>query len=96
MEQRLNEGRAGTEKHSEYVFGWKLQNATGPQSFIDTPPGCVSRRYYVISVTSDQLELLQSSPHTSTGAYLEDPIDSDIGKYVWSNVQTNHSCNKQS
>jgi hypothetical protein len=96
MEQRLDEGKAGTEKHSEYVFGWKLQNVAGSQSVIDTPPGCVPRRYYVISVTSDQLDLLQSSPHTSSGAYYENPIDTDIGKYIWSNVQTNHSCNKQS
>jgi hypothetical protein len=97
MEQRLNEGVAGTEKHSEYVFAWHVKNVTGQrQEFTDTPPGCVARRYYLIIATPYQVAVLKQSPHTSAGSYLEDPIDSEIGQYISSNVQVNHTCNKQS
>ena len=97
MEQRLNEGVAGTEKHSEYVFGWHVKNVTRQhQEFTDTPPGCVARRYYLIIATPYQVAVLKQSPHTSAGSYFENPIDSGIGQYIASNVQVNHTCNKQS
>jgi hypothetical protein len=97
IEQRLNEGAAGTEKHSEYVFGWPVRNvADQRQVFTDTPPGCVARRYYLISATPYQVAVLKQSRHTASGAYYENPIDSDIGQYISSNVQLNHTCNKQS
>lgn len=95
VEQLLNEGVAGTVKHSEYFLGWDVKNTTGRQTFADSPAGCVTRRYYLINVTQDQLALLQQSQRTKAGAYFGEPIDSVISKYVASNVQTNHTCNKQ-
>jgi hypothetical protein len=94
MAQLLNEGGVGTAKHSEYYFAYSVKNDPGQQPFVDTPPNCVVRRYYLISVTSDQLSLLQSSQHTLVDAYYGEPIDTYISKYIISNVQTNHTCNK--
>ena len=91
--QLLDEGRSGTVKHSEYYLAWDMKNTTGQQYFSDSPAGCVTRKYYIISVTSDQLSLLQQSPRTSSGSYYGEPIDTIIGKYVISNEQTNHTCN---
>jgi hypothetical protein len=91
--QLLDEGRSGTVKHSEYYLAWNMKNITGRQYFADSPAGCVTRKYYVISVTSDQLALLQQSPRTSSGSYYGEPIDTIIGKYIISNEQTNHTCN---
>ena len=95
VEQLLNEGVAGTVKHSEYYLAWDVKNAAGRQTFADSPAGCVTRRYYLISVTQDQLALLQQSQRTKSGSYFGEPIDTVIGKYIVSNVQTNHTCNKQ-
>jgi hypothetical protein len=92
--QFLNEGVAGTAKHSEYYFAYSVRNDPGSQSFADTPHGCATRRYYLISLTADQLALLQASPHTLAGAYYGEPIDTDINKYIVSNVQINRTCNK--
>lgn len=91
--QLLDEGRSGTVKHSEYYLAWDMKNTTGQQYFSDSPAGCVTRKYYVISVTSDQLALLQQSPRTSSGSYYGEPVDTIMGKYVISNEQTNHTCN---
>jgi hypothetical protein len=95
VEQLLGEGVAGTVKHSEYYLAWDVRNTAGRQTFADSPAGCVTRRYYLISVTQDQLALLQQSQRTKPGAYFGEPIDTAIGKYIVSNVQTNHTCNKQ-
>jgi hypothetical protein len=97
MEQRLNEGVAGTEKHSEYVFAWHVRNVVGQrEEFFDTPPGCISRRYYLIIATPYQVAVLRQSPRTASGAYYDNPIDSSISQYISSNVEVNHTCNKQS
>ena len=77
---------------SEYYLAWGLKNTIRPQYFADTPSGCTERRYYVISVDSDQLTLLQQSQKTSSGSYYGEPIDTVIGKYIISNTETNHSC----
>jgi hypothetical protein len=95
MVQLLNEGSAGTIKHSEYYFAYTVKNDVGQVSFNDTPAGCVTRRYYLISVTPDQLALLQQSLRTRAGSYYGEPIDSDIGQYISSNIQINRTCNKQ-
>jgi hypothetical protein len=95
VEQLLNEGVAGTVKHSEYYLGWDVKNSAGRQTFADSPAGCVTRRYYLISVTQDQLALLQQSQRTKSGSYFGEPIDTVISKYIVSNVQMNHTCNKQ-
>ena len=91
--QLLDEGKGGTVKHSEYYLAWDMKNTRGQQYFSDSPAGCVTRKYYVISVTSDQLALLQQSPRTSSGAYYGEPVDTIIEQYVISNEQTNHTCN---
>jgi hypothetical protein len=97
VEQLLGEGVKGTLKHSEYYIGeWGINNSIGQQSITDSPAGCITRLYYVISVTPDQLQLLQQSHRTSSGSYYGDPVDSNISKYVTSNIQTNHTCNRQS
>jgi hypothetical protein len=94
VEEVLNQGRPGTIKHSEYYLAWLIPNVvTNPRSVNDTPVACNMRRFYLISVSDDQLELLRSSPRTPGGAYYEEPIDTDISKYVVSNVQLNHTCN---
>jgi hypothetical protein len=69
VEQLLNEGKSGTVKHSEYYLAWDMKNTTGQQYFSDSPAGCVTRKYCIISVTSDQLTLLQQSPRTSSSSY---------------------------
>jgi len=93
--QLLNEGVKGTVKHSEYYLAWAIKNSVGLTSRHDNPAGCTTRRYYLISVTLDQLALLQQSPRTSSGSYYGEPIDTDIGQYISSNIQVNHTCNKQ-
>jgi hypothetical protein len=90
--QLLDEGKKGTVKHSEYYLAWDLKNMTGPQEFADTPSGCTTRRYYVISVSPDQLAPLLQSQKTASGSYYGEPIDTLIGKYVISNEETNRSC----
>lgn len=90
--QLLDEGKKGTVKHSEYYLAWDLKNMTGPQEFSDTPSGCTTRRYYVISVSPDQLAPLLQSQKTASGSYYGEPIDTLIGKYVISNEETNHTC----
>jgi hypothetical protein len=92
VEQLVDEGRPGTVKHSEYYLGWDLKTTTARQSFADSPSGCATRRYYVISVTADQLALIQQSHQTSSGSYYGEPIDTVIGKYIISNEETNHTC----
>jgi hypothetical protein len=94
VDQLLGEGAAGTVKFSEYYFGWLVKNSPGQQTFIDSPAGCVVRRYFLVSVTQDQLTLLQQSQRTASGSYFGEPIDAVIGRYIISNVQTNHTCNK--
>lgn len=90
--QLLDEGRKGTVKHSEYYLAWDLKNVTGTQEFSDSPSGCTTRRYYVISVTPDELTPLLASQKTSSGSYYGEPIDTLIGKYAISNEETNRTC----
>ena len=93
VEEVLNEGKPGTNKHSEYYLAWQIPNVTNPTSVNDTPVACNVRRFYLISVSADQLALLESSPRTQGGAYYGEPIDTYISKYIVSNVQLNHTCN---
>jgi hypothetical protein len=93
VEEVLNQGRPGTIKHSEYYLGWQISNVTNPRSVNDTPVACNTRRFYLISVSADQLALLESSSRTPGGAYYGEPIDTYISKYIVSNVQLNHTCN---
>jgi hypothetical protein len=93
VEEVLNQGKPGTIKHSEYYLGWQITNVTRPQSVNDTPIACNKRRFYLISVSADQLALLESSPRTAGGAYYDEPIDTYISKYIVSNVQLNQTCN---
>lgn len=93
VEEVLNQGKPGTLKHSEYFLAWQIPNVTKPSSVNDTPVACNTRRFYLISVSADQLALLESSPRTSGGAYYDEPIDTYISKYIVSNVQLNQTCN---
>jgi len=95
VEQLLGQGKPGTVKHSEYYLGWDVRDAVGLHSFADSPSGCATRRYYLISVTQDQLDLLEQSQRASSGSYFGEPIDTVISRYIVSNQQTNHTCNKQ-
>lgn len=93
VEQLLNEGVKGTVKHSEYYLGWDVKNSVGQSTYSDHPGGCTTRRYYLISVTPDELQLIQQSPRTKSGSYYGEPVDTIIEQYIVSNVQVNHTCN---
>jgi hypothetical protein len=92
MTQLLEQG--APVKHSEYYFVYAVRNSPGSQSFAASPPACATRRWYLIAVAPDQAALLKSSEHTQNEAYFGEPIDKEIGKYIVSNVQTGHTCNK--